>query len=39
MRAVLYNTFQQLPEVVTVDDPACLETVVVLKRGEGPRQG
>ena len=31
MRAVLYEAFQQLPEVVTVDDPACPETGVVIE--------
>src|SRR5450756_2209025 len=31
MRAVLYEAFRQLPEVVTVDDPACPETGVVIE--------
>jgi D-arabinose 1-dehydrogenase-like Zn-dependent alcohol dehydrogenase len=31
MRAVLYEAFQQLPGVVTVDDPACPETGVVIE--------
>ena len=31
MRAVLYEAFQQLPEVVTVADPACPETGVVIE--------
>jgi alcohol dehydrogenase len=30
MRAVLYKAFRQLPEVVTVDHPACPETGVVI---------
>lgn len=31
MRAVLYEAFQQLAEVVTVDDPPCPETGVVIE--------
>jgi alcohol dehydrogenase len=31
MRAVLYEAFQQVPEVVTVDDPVCPETGVVIE--------
>lgn len=31
MRAVMYEHFQQLPEVVTVDDPACPESGVVIR--------
>ncbi len=31
MRAVLYEEFQQLPEVVTVDDPACPPGGVVIR--------
>ncbi|GAA3512654.1 zinc-dependent alcohol dehydrogenase family protein [Aeromicrobium panaciterrae] len=31
MRAVMYESFQQLPEVVTVDDPACPQSGVVIR--------
>jgi alcohol dehydrogenase len=31
MRAVMYEQFQQLPEVVTVDDPACPPDGVVIR--------